>query len=191
MRSTIRKAAVIALGAAALSAAVATPATAAPTNSNTCAVAASASASYQAKGHTAVLIDPSALDSFAYLGITMRPVSADASTANGRTTYTFTVVGDPTAGTTKHVGGIQFSANGKCLLLSELTIDMNSRLVTAEVNDGAPVDIFSVGASTSNGNTLQLTANGAAVFNGQLSLTPQLRRGFVFGYATTTLNPAV
>ena len=136
--------------------------------------AGSASAAPSAKGTTTVA--PSALTGSVLLGLTG---PADLTSAGA----VFGVVGNPSSGVIKHVGGIRVaeldaSTPASSLTLSSFWIDTTAGTVSALVNDTVRATVFRVGA----GGVLTFTEAASRAVTGTTALT-----GAVAGTATVAL----
>ncbi|MBP2320938.1 hypothetical protein JOF56_001323 [Kibdelosporangium banguiense] len=129
------------------------------------------------KGKTVVTVDPGAVTAFGFFNIrvdALRPASG-ASPA-----YTFPVQRNR-HGVTELAGGLQFTANDKCLAAYAPVVNTKTGVVKAWVSSGGKIDLFSL-----NGQSLVLTDAGAKALNDGLGFTGLFSVGFVFGtYATT------
>jgi hypothetical protein len=124
--------------------AVATPATAAPTK----------------KGQTVVTLDPGLAAALTGLGVSVGVVRPAYGKDGG---VAFPIVGNPSRGVVKHVGGLSLSAGDTVVTLTNYWID--GAVVTGVVNGGDRLPLFDV---TAPGGvvTLDLTDVAAGALDG-------------------------
>jgi hypothetical protein len=162
----------LALGAAAALAAtaVAAPAAAAPKN----------------KGVTDVTILGGVFETLTEdLGFDIAPTGpGQVRVEDGNVVATFGITGKTGDAQIQHVGGLALTQDMTTATLSNFTIDLDSGFVSAVVNDSFRADVFAIGATTSNGVTLEITPGAAMILDGAFDFGPLegALEGFALAY---------
>ena len=142
------------------------------------ATVAPASAAPTKKGQTVVTLDAAAAGVITGLGVAVAPTGP--ASASGLA-FTFPVVGRTGDAVIQHVGGLSLTAGDTVVTLSNFSIDTGTGVVSGVVDDTVRVPLFTLGAATAAGLSLELTDVAADYLNEAFGVDV-FGEGLVIGY---------
>jgi hypothetical protein len=173
MRKNIRTAIAAGAAAAALAVGAVAPAAAAPSN----------------KGTTDVTVKAGVAGVLTSLGFDIAPTGPGSAAVegDGDLVATFGITGKTGDLQIQHVGGLALTQDMTTATLSNFTIDLESGFVSAIVNDSFRADVFSIGAPTADGVTLNITPAAAGILDAAFDFGPL--EGSLAGFPLAYGNP--